>query len=561
MNVTGGTTDVTTYFVMRLAADGTAATGLTITDFDLQYIRTGAAPSAKQDATALAAIDSAHGDNKAYEVDATDAPGLYRVDWPDAAFAAGVRQVILTVKCATCFSEHQVIDIDPPVGAAASVTGAVGSVSVGGIVAASFGAGAITASVIADAAIDNATFAADVGSTAYGSNIIALAADKAIQNYDGPTNTEMVTAFTEIKGATWAATDSLEAIRDRGDVAWITGSGGGGDATEAKQDTIITHLSDIKGVGWTTETLVAIGGNIIFMDTVLSQTTEIDGGLYRFTELALALAPVADVGASLETYRLDELIYAAADAGGPASDSYFDDLFSIDADTWQFTEHALELAPAATPTDVTNALDRRGLVGLANSTCLAGSSGGVVLTNAAWTGQDYESHFLVFTSGTHKGHVYQISSISGSSPATIVVSPATVENVSAGDGIAVFGMLTSTADVSAADILDIADAVLDEATADHTIAGSVGAAIAQGGSLGSGFEEQEVHIKDQYGADVADADVYLTSDSAGSVKITVTKQTDSDGNVSFYVDPDCSYYVWAQKDGYQIVEGELWETT
>lgn len=50
----------------------------------------------------------------------------------------------------------------------------------GGIVAASFGAGAIDAASIADAAIDNATFAADVGSTAYATNIIALAARKVL---------------------------------------------------------------------------------------------------------------------------------------------------------------------------------------------------------------------------------------------------------------------------------------------------------------------------------------------------------------------------------------------
>ena len=38
-----------------------------------------------------------------------------------------------------------------------------------------------------------------------------------------------------------ATTDSLQAIRDRGDAAW-TGGGGGGDATEAKQDTIIAAI-------------------------------------------------------------------------------------------------------------------------------------------------------------------------------------------------------------------------------------------------------------------------------------------------------------------------------
>ena len=40
--------------------------------------------------------------------------------------------------------------------------------------------GSITAAVIADAAIDNATFAADVGSTAYASNIVALAVRKVL---------------------------------------------------------------------------------------------------------------------------------------------------------------------------------------------------------------------------------------------------------------------------------------------------------------------------------------------------------------------------------------------
>ena len=46
--------------------------------------------------------------------------------------------------------------------------------------------------------------------------------DTALSDYDPPTKTEMDTAFTQIKGATWATTDTLEAIRDRGDAAWIT---------------------------------------------------------------------------------------------------------------------------------------------------------------------------------------------------------------------------------------------------------------------------------------------------------------------------------------------------
>ena len=57
-----------------------------------------------------------------------------------------------------------------------------GSIATGAITNAKFAAGAIDAAAIADNAIDNATFAADVGSTAYATNKIALAADKAIAN-------------------------------------------------------------------------------------------------------------------------------------------------------------------------------------------------------------------------------------------------------------------------------------------------------------------------------------------------------------------------------------------
>lgn len=113
MIVIGGSTDVTTYFAMRLAADGTNATGLTISDFDLQYVRSGATPAAKADAVALAATNTAHTDNRGIEIDATDQPGLYRFDWPDAAFAAGVREVILSVKHTSCFTEHLRVEIDP----------------------------------------------------------------------------------------------------------------------------------------------------------------------------------------------------------------------------------------------------------------------------------------------------------------------------------------------------------------------------------------------------------------------------------------------------------------
>lgn len=70
--------------------------------------------------------------------------------------------------------------------------------------------------------------------------------DTALSDYDGPTKAEMDSAFTEIKGATWATTDTLEAIRNRGDAAWTTAVG------------FSTHAAaDVWSVG--TRTLTSFG--------------------------------------------------------------------------------------------------------------------------------------------------------------------------------------------------------------------------------------------------------------------------------------------------------------
>lgn len=113
--VTGGDTNVVRYFQLRLAADGTAATGLTITGIDLQYTRTLAAAATKTDAIVGTGEAATHVDNKVFEIDATSSPGLYMVCFADAAFAAGVPEVILTVKEATIFSTSMAVAIDPPV--------------------------------------------------------------------------------------------------------------------------------------------------------------------------------------------------------------------------------------------------------------------------------------------------------------------------------------------------------------------------------------------------------------------------------------------------------------
>lgn len=117
MQVTGGDTDVPAYFMVRLVANGTAATGLTVTNFDLQYTRTLTAAAAKTDGIVGTGGAATHVDNKVFEVNAASSPGLYMVCFEDGAFAVGVPQVMLALTNPTdsVFAEAIACDIDPPV--------------------------------------------------------------------------------------------------------------------------------------------------------------------------------------------------------------------------------------------------------------------------------------------------------------------------------------------------------------------------------------------------------------------------------------------------------------
>lgn len=96
MNVLAGSTSVSLVFSLFDLTTNGPATGLTITDLNLTYCRPGAA-AAKSDLTALAAVDSVWAASKAIEIDSTNAKGEYRIDPPNAAFAAGVDEVRLIV--------------------------------------------------------------------------------------------------------------------------------------------------------------------------------------------------------------------------------------------------------------------------------------------------------------------------------------------------------------------------------------------------------------------------------------------------------------------------------
>lgn len=111
MIVKNGTTDVTTYFALRDSTTRELKADITVTDIDLYYLADGAAMSSKADASALAAADSAHADNSAFNC----GKGLYRIDWPDV-FDGGVgKKIQLIVECAGVDTTVLEVELSPAV--------------------------------------------------------------------------------------------------------------------------------------------------------------------------------------------------------------------------------------------------------------------------------------------------------------------------------------------------------------------------------------------------------------------------------------------------------------
>lgn len=114
----------------------------------------------------------------------------------------------------------------------------------GAIDAATFAAGAINAAAIADAAIDNATFAADVGSTAYATNIIALAVRKVLDILNLDHLLAVVTAAADM---TTEVIDNsiLSRVLGNGDTSTFVPSTDGLHAAGVDLDDLHTDVADL----------------------------------------------------------------------------------------------------------------------------------------------------------------------------------------------------------------------------------------------------------------------------------------------------------------------------
>ncbi|MDB4263162.1 hypothetical protein N9842_03045, partial [Porticoccaceae bacterium] len=98
----------------------------------------------------------------------------------------------------------------------------------------------------------------------------------ALTAYDAPTKAELDSAFTEIKGGTWASTDTLEAIRDRGDAAWTTGGGGSAPTAAAVADAVWDEATSGHTISGTFGEQVKTDIDAILVDTGTTLDGKID---------------------------------------------------------------------------------------------------------------------------------------------------------------------------------------------------------------------------------------------------------------------------------------------
>lgn len=116
------------YFMLTNSSTGARATGIAHTAVNASYTREKSARVAVTE-SALANAQAAFASGGWVEVDATNQPGLYRFDCPDAAFiyGAGVSKVEVTITATGCHSETKQIELVVPVTTPASVGASINS--------------------------------------------------------------------------------------------------------------------------------------------------------------------------------------------------------------------------------------------------------------------------------------------------------------------------------------------------------------------------------------------------------------------------------------------------
>lgn len=242
----------------------------------------------------------------------------------------------------------------------------VSGIGAGGIAAASFAAGAIDAAAIKDGAIDNATFAADVGSTAGATNIIALAVDKSLELAKVPKSDAAVTwNATALASIQTEANDALIANNldhlMKTPVADITKLGDGG-GNEVPDSTVLSLMlckgTDTDTYNHTTDSLESIRDKETDIETDTAVIGALGAGLTGIPWNATWDAEVqSEVDDALKALELDHLCVTATGAADMTTEVADNTVLSriiANGDTSTFVQATDGLRPIATDVAATH---------------------------------------------------------------------------------------------------------------------------------------------------------------------------------------------------------------
>ena len=364
--ITKGTTNVTVYVSLIQDNSGTnpgdPLTGLVYNSTGLvcYYVRPLSAAAALTLATQT--VTGAHADGGFVEVDSTNMPGVYRLDLSDAIFATGVDSAVITLAGYADLATHTINVVLTSVNLYDSVragltalpnaaAGAAGGLPTDSTGKTSFNDPSVNA--IADQVWDeNASAHTFSGTT--GEQIKTILDNAA--TYASGAQANSSTLLTRLgvptdfgSGTSTIAanlqdladdgtnvydrsTDSLQALRDRGDAAWTTGAGG--SPPQLLQNTTIATLASQTSFTLTTGSADdnAYNGAIIIITDQATSTQKAVGEVSSYVGATKTITLSADPGIFTMAAGDTVDIIAALGAAGSGATA---------AEVWSYTTRVL----------------------------------------------------------------------------------------------------------------------------------------------------------------------------------------------------------------------------
>lgn len=295
--------DVSIIVLLRSTTDNTEVTGKTYSDVTLSYMKQGGTRQGITAAT-LGSVDAAHADGGFIEIDATNMPGLYRLDLPDVAVsnAGNPDWVVISVKCSGCYTfyERYALETENSAGLSTDIATVDSNVDAILVDTGTTLPGTLTTiegkvdtvdtnvdAILVDTGTSGVIVATNNDKTGYSlaadqsgvtvGTVNALGtqakldvnaeADTALTDYDAPTKAEMDAGFAALNDPTAASV--ADAVWDEAIADHTTGTTfGGKNQKVVPSETINDYKADVSGVA-TASALATVDSNVdaILVDT------------------------------------------------------------------------------------------------------------------------------------------------------------------------------------------------------------------------------------------------------------------------------------------------------